>query len=154
MANITFGAPSREALEYISDNLRLKDFEEYVMATGRHPFGLFAKRALAADICMVAYRDDVPAAALGYTNMGDHCAPWLMGTDAIEGLAVARFMVSFGRPLVKSWAADKPLKHRVYADNSVHIKFLEILGFDVDETTHSYGPLGAQFREFRYDHRL
>ena len=151
MSNISFQAPTKAALDYISENLRLADFEEYVMATGRHPYGLFAKRALAATVCLVAYRDGVPAAVLGYTDCGDHRAPWMMGTDQIEGHAVARFLLEFGRPLVRSRAQEgKPLRHRVYAENEVHIKFIKMLGFEVDETSHHYGPLAAQFKEFRY----
>lgn len=152
MSNIIFHSPpSREDVEYISDNLRDKDFEEFVMATGKHPFGLLANRAMASSETLIATIDSKPAAVFGCVPQGRAGAPWLLGTPAIEGFAAARVLIEQGRDLLACWAEEYPdgLKHRAYADNEVHLKYLRHLGCEIGDPK-PYGPYGAPFREFRY----
>jgi hypothetical protein len=151
VSNITFHPAVREDIEYISANLREADFEEFVMATGRHPHGLLVKRALASAGTMVAKRDGRPAAVFGCVPQGDTGAPWLMGTPDIEGFDAARKLIETGRSLLDSWAQLYPggLKHRAYAGNPVHIRYLVALGCQLSDPK-PYGPLSGLFREFSH----
>ena len=152
MPDITFHSdPLREEIEYISDNLRAADFEEFVMATGRHPYGLLVKRAMASEGTMIAMVDGRPAAVFGCVPQGRTGAPWMLGTADITGYAAARACVEVGRELFYYWARDYPdgLRHRAYADNPVHRRYIRALGCEIDEPK-PYGPMGAKFREFSY----
>jgi hypothetical protein len=150
VSSITFHHdPTREEIGYISDNLRLADFEEFVMATGRHPRGLLVSRAMASKGTMIAKRDGRPAAVFGCVPQGRTGAPWLLGTDDIVGFDAARALVTTGSLLFEQWSQDYPdgLRHRAYATNKVHLRYLKALGCRIDEPK-PYGPLGAMFREF------
>ena len=152
MSSITFHHdPTREELEYISDNLRAADFEEFVMATGRHPNGLLVARAMASTWTMIAKRDGRPAAVFGCVKQGRTGAPWMLGTDDINGFDAARQLLGVGKLLFDTWARTYPdgLKHRAYAANPLHLRYIAALGCEIDDPK-PYGPLRAQFREFRY----
>jgi hypothetical protein len=152
VSSITFhGSPSREDIKYIADNLRVADFEEFVAATGRHPSRLLVKRALASEGAMIAKRGGRPAAVFGCVPQGRTGAPWMMGTDDIVGFPAARALLTMGSLLFEQWAQDYPdgLRHRAFASNSVHLRYIEALGCKLEEPK-PYGPLGAMFREFSY----
>lgn len=152
MSSITIHySPPQEDIKYIADNLRAADFEEFVAATGRHPSRLLVKRAMASKGTMVAKRDGRPAAVFGCVPQGRTGAPWMMGTDDIVGFPAARALLTMGSLLFEQWAQDYPdgLRHRAFASNSVHLRYIEALGCKLEEPK-PYGPLGAMFREFSY----
>ena len=120
------------------------------MATGRHPFGLLVKRALASN-AMVARLDGEPVVVFGCVPQGSSGAPWLLATDRLEGLSSLKSLLRNAPFYMDHWAAFYPdgLSHRVYAKNHLHIAFLRRLGCLLSEPA-PYGPLKAQFMEFSY----
>lgn len=150
MSNITVTAATRRDLEFISDNLRPADFEEFLSASGRHPFKVFARRVLALPGSLVALMDGEPIAAFGIFEDGDHWSPWLMGTDKLATFSAAKAMLLLGRTYLAHWYDQYgELKHHVYAKNTLHIRYLEALGCKIGDPQ-PFGPFGAQFKEFRY----
>lgn len=120
------------------------------MATGRHPYRLFARMALACPGVQIALIDDVPVAALGCTNHGDHGSPWLLGTPGIEGMAAGRALLRDGSMMMEQWAAEYGLlSNHAYAENAVHIRYLKALGCTLRDPR-PYGPLQRPFMEFIY----
>ena len=151
MSKITVNTdPSRGDVAFVSDNLRKADFEEFVMATGRHPLGLLANRALACG-AHVAEMDGIPVAVFGCVPQGSTGAPWMLGTDRIAGFEAARALLEIGRDCFNKWAAEYPegLRHRAYASNALHLRYIRALGAELDEPQ-PFGPSGALFREFTY----
>jgi hypothetical protein len=150
VSSITIHTATREDVEHISDNLRLADFEEFVCATGRHPHGLLVNRALASG-AYVARIDGVPAAVYGCVPQGRTGAPWLLGTDAIQGFAAAKALVVIGQLLFPMWARQYPdgLRHRASAANPLHLRYIAALGCTIDPPK-PHGPMLALFREFHY----
>jgi hypothetical protein len=91
-----------------------------------------------------------PAAIFGLELSSDMPAPWMVGTPAIEGIAIGKRMVSQGRALFRQWAdLHGPLRNHVFAANTVHIKFIRLLGCEVSDPK-PRGALLLPFMEFNY----
>ena len=151
VSNIEIRPATTADVIYVGKNLRPADFEEYIFSTGRHPAKAFAKSLRGYDDLHCGTSDGVPAAIFG-CHWGDHSGgtPWFMGTEAIEGLAVARLMVTHGRKLFANWAKTfGPLRHHVYAENKLHIRYIRALGCTFGEPVER-GPFNQQFIPFTY----
>lgn len=135
----------------VESNLRPADFEEFVMSTGRNPKGLFRLGVTTAQQSYCGTVDGVPACIYGVTLDHDGVAsPWFMGTPLIEGMAVAKAMLVYGRMLFRDWYDEfGPLRHYAYAKNELHIRYIEALGCEIKPSA-PRGPFNAPFREFTY----
>ena len=150
MSNILILPTQRADLEYIGDRLRDADRIEFIASTGKDPESFFvARTARAAQY--TAFVDELPAAVVGCTDAGTYGAPWLMGTDALEGYAVARAMVRYGRLFFDSWAKNYfCLCNYTYAHNHLHHKFLNLIGAEISDVIEHLGPRKEPFKEFTY----
>lgn len=149
MSKITFGPATLEALKYIEANLRKADCDEFVYSTGRDPKGLFA-RCTPLEGSIIGYVDGRPACVFGCEDMESHGAPWLMGTADLQGRAVARALVKYGRRQFREWARKfGTLRNYAFAFNDLHIRYIKALGCEVS-APQPYGPLSGPFREFTY----
>lgn len=150
MSNILILPTQRADLEYIGDRLRDADRTEFFASCGKRPEDAFVTRT-APSAQYTAFVDDLPAAVFGCTDAGLYGAPWLLGTDAIEGRKVAYMMVSLGRTFFQSWAEKYIcLRNYTYAHNHLHHKFIRLLGAELSDKITPVGPYGAPFKEFTY----
>lgn len=143
---------TKSDLAYVGENLRLADFEEYVMSTGRHPAKRFARSL-----------DGVPDLLCGTVNGRPACIfgcyagrPWFLGTEDIEGPQVGLVMAKEGRKLFRQWASEQPdgtLSNEVYDDNVLHKRYIELLGCTLSDRTITKGPLGGIFRPFTFTYK-
>lgn len=150
MSNIEIRPATTGDLLYVGNNLRAADFEEYLMSTGRHPRSNFAKSLQGFDDLLCGTADGTPACIFGCHRGGQGGVPWFMGTEAIEGLAVARTMVREGRRLFKQWTTlFGPLGNYVYASNELHIKYIKAIGCTLGEPTR-WGAQNLEYLPFTY----
>lgn len=149
MSRIAFRAATPADVAYVGANLRKADMMEYVMATGRSPKGTFGDAFATCIDLHVATIDGRPVCVYGIEDCGDWLAPFLMGTDELKGLMVARAMIEEGRMYLRMWGAAAPLRNWVWAGNHIHVRYIKALGCDVGPPE-PYGALGAPFREFRF----
>lgn len=149
MSKITFGPARREDIWTIEENLRPADIEEFIYSTGRsHRKHFSAATPLQGTI--IGYVDEEPAAVFGCVQMEGYGAPWLMGTNALAGPAVARALLKYGRRQFREWAGQYGLlKNHAYAHNKLHLKYIKALGCEVS-APQPYGPLNGAFVEFTY----
>lgn len=150
MSNILILPTQRADLEYIGDRLRDADRAEFIASCGKDPEKFFVAR-VAPSAQYTAFVDELPAAVFGCTDVGTFGAPWLMGTEALEGYAVARAMVRHGRMFFDAWAQNYfCLCNYTYAHNHLHHKFLRLIGAEISNVIKPLGPRGEPFKEFTY----
>lgn len=137
-------------IDYVAHRLRPADHDEFVATTGRSPEPFMAKALSVDGSAWCGTLDDIPVAIYGL-DISDHGAsPWMVGTPAIEGFQVARHLVRHGRKLFREWADTHGKLHNyAYAANTVHIKFIRLLGCEVGDPQ-PYGALRLPFMEFTY----
>jgi len=140
----------QEDVKKVGRNLRPADALEFLLATGRSAQRSFARSTLGAHDRHIAYLGDEPVAVFGLT-LGPYTAhPWFMGTSAIEGRAAAKSMLTVGREVFRKWADEfGPLTNHAYAGNSVHLKYIKLLGAYIGPEV-SHGALNGTFRQFTY----
>lgn len=141
-------SPGWEDVAAVARNLRVEDRMEFYALTGERPEDTFISTALKANP-MVVYWKGEPTAVLGVTEVSwGIAAPWMMGTPVLQGFGPSRALLKTARRLFSAWHQNWPvLTNRAYADNHLHIRFLEALGCDI-APPRPFGPFHAPFREF------
>lgn len=146
VSDIIIRRADRAGLRYIAQNLRTADFYEFVFAAGRSPVWAFADAAERCPNAQIAEQDGVPIAAFGCSN----AAPWMMGTVGMEGALSALPFVRLASLYLETCAVEQgPLRHRVLAANTAHVRFLRAVGCSLAAPA-PHGPFGALFREFTF----
>ena len=151
MPKIEIRPASRSDLDYVGANLRAADFEEFIMSSGRDPRLAFSRRAQGSHDLSCGLVDGTPACIFGVMPQDGWAAPWFMGTDKIEGRAVARLMLTHGRELLDKWADEFGfLENSVYDRNTLHKKYIKALGCTLAPEVISWGLQEAPMRTFTY----
>jgi len=150
VSNIILLPATHADISYVARNLRPLDHEEFVATAGRDPTRVMAPWLHAMGNAMCAHVDDKPAAIYGCSVSPQGAAPWLVGTVALEGPAVARVLVKHGRELFDGWYADHgELVNYTFGKNRLHHRYLKFLGCELEDPQ-PYGALSLPFRKFRY----
>lgn len=148
MSDIVIRETDLADLDYIAVRLRDADRAEYMCATQTDPRETFSER-LAAHSQYTALVDGAPTAVFGCTDYSSWGAPWLLGTDRLEGHQVALEMIRWGRELFHSWGLQyQRLYNMTYAKNHLHHKYIRLLGAKLTDQ-----PIlvnGHEFLEFTY----
>jgi hypothetical protein len=140
----------REALEYISENLRTADMDEIAATTTEDPFwALFESWEGSTAAWLIV---DLTGLPIGIFGVAPHLVPglgvaWLIGTDGIEeaALSVARQTRRYVDELQSLYPI---LWANVDARNELSMKWLEWSGFQLSDANPSYGPEGRLFLEY------
>jgi hypothetical protein len=114
-------------IEYIAGNLRPHDKEE-VLVFGLEPLqGLQVSVDLSSKVLTLVEPDGTPACLVGVTSTHKI---WLLGTDAIE--RHPKTFLRHSQTVLDILFTGHPfLWNFVLAKNTVHIKWLQWLGFDI-----------------------
>jgi len=139
-------------IKYVGDNLCKADFEEFVMTTGRHPSKAFANLTRDTTDMQCGLLNGKPACIFGVVPMPDGTgSPWLLGTDDIAGPAVARVLLTYGREQFARWAETYgTLSNWVYDRNTLHKKYIALLGATLDDDVMEIGWQRTPLRNFTY----
>lgn len=151
VSNIEIRPATDSDLAYVGSNLRAADFGEFVMSSGRDPRLAFARRAKGSADLSCGVVDGTPACIFGVMPQDGWASPWFMGTDQIEGPAVARAMLTVGRKLFSKWVAEYGhLENSVYDHNELHKKYIRALGCELAPEPIIWGLQQAPMRTFTY----
>jgi hypothetical protein len=146
----TLRPASYEDIVHVANNLRPLDHEEFVAYTGRSPERVMADAVFPSGTARCGCVNGEPAAIYGVDDTPEVTLPWMVGTPALEGLAFGRFLLRTGRELFAGWAEEHgTLTNYAYAKNTLHIKFIRLLGCEVGDPQ-PYGALRLPFRKFTY----
>lgn len=135
--------PSPAAVEWVATRLRRADVDEMALIHGVDAEALGVRLSLIrasvaasrAGECWAAH-DSVsgePVAVLGVAPtswIDNEAAPWLLGTNALP--RYGRDLVAMGRDAVADWSQRWRLVNLVDARNTVAVRWLRRVGFDVD----------------------
>jgi hypothetical protein len=142
--------------EWLATRLREGDRREVFASTGRPPEEVLP---LAFDIAAECYtirgsNSDDPIGIFGVGNSGLHKGtgrvgiPWMLCTDALvndHGVALLRVSRQWVRCLGRNYDA---LANYVYAENDVHVRWLQWCGFALRKLPVKYGPFDQPFYPF------
>lgn len=140
----------REALEYISENLRTADADEIAATTREDPFwALFESWEGSTASWLIL---DLSGLPLGVFGVAPHVVSglgvaWLIGTPGIEQAALSvgrqtqRFVEEMNALYPILWA-------NVDARNELSMRWLEWAGFQVSDANPSFGPEGRLFLQY------
>lgn len=134
--------PDPLAVEWVAHHLRAADRAEMELAHGmpaddpgvRHSLLRASVVASQSGECWAAH-DAVsgePVAILGVSHtswIDNEAAPWLLGTEALP--RYGRDLVSLARGAVAEWSQRWNLVNRVDSRNTVAVRWLRRVGFDV-----------------------
>lgn len=135
----------------LAERMRQADKDEVLAQSGAHPaFALGASLAV-SEVAWTGLVDGEIVAMWGVgrsDELDDTVGvPWLLGTDLVEKHA-RRFLIH-SRPLLEQVQERFPvLENHVDARNTVAIRWLRWLGFDIFATV-PYGPYKLPFHPFR-----
>ena len=135
--------PSPAAVEWVATRLRRADVDEMALIHGVDAEALGVRLSLLrasvaasrAGECWAAH-DSVsgePVAVLGVAPtswIDNEAAPWLLGTEALP--RYGRDLVAMARDAVEDWSQRWSLVNLVDARNTVAVRWLRRVGFDVD----------------------
>lgn len=135
--------PSPAAVEWVATRLRRADVDEMALIHGVDADDLCVRLSLLrasvaasrAGECWAAHdaATSEPVAVLGVAPtswIDNEAAPWLLGTNALP--RYGRDLVAMGRDAVSDWAQRWRLVNLVDARNTVAVRWLRRVGFDVD----------------------
>jgi hypothetical protein len=139
-----------EHAAYIASHMRKADVEEVAVASGRGPFAAFRDSMQASTLCWTGMVNDEPACMFGVgviDILGGTGSPWLLGTELIERNAVAFLRRSrvFVAQMIDTFHY---LYNYVDARNTLSIKWLRWLGFEMSDDPVPYGIRGMPFYYF------
>lgn len=137
----------------MAPNLRAADLAELQASLGADadPEAVLKAGIKYSDDPRTVLVDGVPAAIFGVCDTGESeptvgCI-WLMGTDAIETISMA-FLRGCKAHLPMQQASYEILTNFVDSRNTVHIRWLQWLGFSIIREENDYGAEKRTFYEF------
>lgn len=135
--------PSPAAVEWVAARLRRSDVDEMALIHGidaddpgvRLSLLRASVAASRAGECWAAHdaATGEPVAVFGVAPtswIDNEAAPWLLGTEELP--RYGRDLVAMGRDAVSDWSQRWRLVNRVDARNTVAVRWLRRVGFDVD----------------------
>tara|TARA_Y100001963_G_scaffold148439_1_gene226330 strand:- start:365 stop:814 length:450 start_codon:yes stop_codon:yes gene_type:complete len=139
--------PTRCFANHIALHMRLEDQEEIMLSHGITPVEAINYSYDNSEICHGIEGDDgMPVGLMGIC--GDRI--WMLGTEEIAATKNHRLQLCLqGRRWVDSYmkGGGKPIGNHVFSKNKMSIKWLEHLGFSIEEPA-PFGPFGALFCQF------
>ena len=144
---------SKNDIPHIAVNMRLEDIYEIRAASGSCPSDALTIGLEASEVCLVAYNKEkprCPIAMFGVVPIEDNPTigrVWLLGTDDIKFNSVGFLRKS--KEFVDYFHQSYPLLfNNIDARNTVHIRWLEWLGFSFVRELPNYGAEQRLFYEF------
>jgi ribosomal protein S18 acetylase RimI-like enzyme len=150
VADIVLRAPRAGDAEELAANLRAQDRAELVACGESDAVAAIKDGIEASVLCWTIDVGGRVAAVLGLTPLegllGDIGVPWMLGTDLVRRHrgALVRLAPAY---IARMLAAYPHLLNFVHAENSVAIRWLRSMGFELQPAI-PYGPLGAPFHRF------
>ena len=139
---------TREAVEYVAENMRGADVEEVWASHGHEPLDALTLSVFNSDLAWTWYRDETPVAIFGVGPVGrDVGSPWFLGTPSMHSRpAEIYFTRTTGRVLNTMHAIGYPiLTQFVDARHEHSLKWLQWAGFTIDEFFPKWGYEGRPF---------
>ena len=151
---VKFGPPTKEAIQFIADNMRAEDVIE-VYAAGRHtPIEALEMSMKNSRRSVVVYDDDIPLAILGIVLrdfLSGVGVPWLLSTE--QALKHKRQFLELSPPVIQEMLDMCPkLVNYVHADNKLSVRWLKWLGFTIEDPKPA-GLSGELFHRFTMERR-
>lgn len=151
MSRVSFRPATEEDARAIARRLRPEDALELYLSSGPNIEQTLLDSVGLSDECFAAEADGAVIALGGVGFIADFAIPWLVCTP--EALRFPKLMVEEARKAIARW--DKRGAVRMFnfshADNTVHHRWLEHLGFTFDPHPHLRGELQTPFRHFYRD---
>lgn len=152
MGVVRFDTPTIEGVMSVADNMRQADVVE-VWASGRMtPFDALQKSIIASKFSTMVWVDNTPCAVFGLVvrdMLSGAGVPWMLGADSV--LDHKRDILKHSRIGVDQMLDVCPnLYNYVHTENTVSIRWLRWLGFEIDETK-PHGIGGELFHRFHYE---
>jgi hypothetical protein len=139
-----------EHAAYIASRMRKADMEEVAVSSGRGPFTALRESLKSSAQAFTGMVEDVPVCMFGVgvlDILGGVGSPWLLGTDLVEKNAMAFLRRS--KVYVRQMTDTFPyLYNYVDARNTLSIKWLKWLGFEMADEPVPYGIWGMPFYYF------
>lgn len=136
-------------VDYLAGVLRYDDIRE-LAALEITPDEALLEGLMFSSPCFTGLdKDGWPALMVGAVPYaGLHAAIWLLGTDAIETQSI-RFL-RYSRPILEVFFDHyRHLFNYVHSKNTVHIRWLSWLGFEIQSDESFITPRGDEFYYFR-----
>ena len=152
MVNLTFVKPTVELIESIADDMRQADADE-VWASNHHtPLESLKEGWWLSDFSTVVMCDNEPLVMIGLVKrdmLTGSGVVWMLGAN--RALKYKKQFFTQTKPVIDEMLTICPrLCNMVHSKNTVSIKWLEWLGFTIDEPT-PYGPEGELFHRFHLE---
>lgn len=133
----------------VGEYMREDDRREIWASAKSLPHHTLMRSYILSDAPKTIMFNERPIAMFGVVNqnvMSGYGVPWLLGTEEIEKISF-RFLRGSREHLAEMLSEYKRLENFVDVRNTVSIKWLRWLGFDMMEPA-PYGPFGLPFHRF------
>ena len=136
-----------EHVEPIARRMRFTDAME-VYFSGRHTPSSALSGSRQVGESRTALMDGVPFLMFGVSSflMSDFGRPWMLATNDIQKVT-RQFIRECAFHLDEVSQGIQRMENHVYARNEVSIRWLQWLGFQIEDAR-PYGPFGQPFRRF------
>lgn len=147
--SLSFTKPDDSFIEHLGYNMRASDKREVWLSTEHTPCEALREAFGVEGKSKVALFEGEPIAAFGVAKFMDAGmgTPWFLCTDGVYNVSSIEFALQSRRQLAELSEGFKLLENYVLASNETSVRWLEWLGFVVDEPQ-TLGPFNASFRRF------
>jgi len=146
---VEFKKVTPELIQFIADNMRQADVDEVMAASNATPLQAIESGVEISDSTSVAVINGDIVAIMGVVKnsaLTDNGVPWLLGTDYIT--KHYREFLGSSRAVLDAMISVCPnLVNHVYVKNTVSIRWLKWLGFNIEEAE-PFGVNGELFHKF------
>ena len=129
--------PTHQHLASVARRLRKIDRQELAAVSAQDPYADILYSASVSDPCWVLTRNDVPIAVGGVAQHFDADelgVPWFLATDDISDSRVRFWLASKSKEFIGLLHERfRKLENFISAENSITIKWLTHLGFEIGE---------------------
>jgi hypothetical protein len=149
VASLYFKKPTDESIRHIASHMRKEDVIEIKAANNLKPLESLLKAVETSTACVVVWDDKEPLAIFGMgtvSPMTGTAIIWLLGTDA--SLKYPRAFMKYPRMVIAEMLKEaKTLTNYVHVRNTVSVKWLKALGFNMGEVQ-KLGMYNEPFQKF------
>lgn len=150
MSDVNFRKPTQCDIKFVATNMRAEDRVEVLATSNRSPLEALVRSVNISETSVTVLHGETPLAILGVyvpNLLGDTAAPWLLASDF--ALEHRREFLRLSRPYVRSILQRYSyLYNYVHVDNSLSIRWLKWIGFQIAEEPIQYGVNKALFYKF------
>lgn len=144
MSRVDIRPQTFDNYSWVAEHLREEDRNEIEAASGRPAHHVLIEGCARSEYVWCAYVDGVPSVLFGVAKGG---IIWLVGTDKLRTAALPIFRMS--KDILGSLLEVYPrLRNHADCRNTLHLRWLKLLGFTFDEVIEINGH---RFQRFHID---